>query len=512
MKKTKLISLLLVLATLLCALASCGDGVVNNGGTTNDGDGGDRTDDGSWENVTFKNQTVRYCISVNQYEEATFPAGNIYTKGPDQAGSNEVFKEVLARNTAACESLGINIEYSTRDLTYDKILEDVRSIVQTSSKNSPDIYNNDINGLSWSMLDGLLWNVKNPGEDVKNYFDFEAKGWYTEYIKGCTFDQDKYYIFAGDYFIDMIRMAWVVLVNNDLFEQNLNKMPSWCSDSVDSFYEYVADGYFTFDMLGDIVSRVSSDGAGGVMGETEKTDALIGFGYNNVTHWAFLPATGVTIFYQDKTDGYKPKVIENIDTFQKVADRWKAMVNQFGTFFEVYPQDCTATFVGGNVLFCSSRLGEMEAPLLRDAPFAKGLIPTPKWDDAQQEAYHTIVHDQTEIGCILASANAFSASSAYMQYLNENSDKVMYAYFEKGLKYKYNDDANSREMMDIVRESTDSPFGSLIGKLCKDLYKGTGALHDITLNTTAISSTFASEKDAYNDCLKQMMDTFAKFE
>lgn len=77
---------------------------------------------------------------------------------------------MLARNTKACETLNVNIEYSTRDLTYDKILDDIRGIVQTSSANSPDLYNNDINGLSWAMLDGLLWNVNAPGDAIKSYF------------------------------------------------------------------------------------------------------------------------------------------------------------------------------------------------------------------------------------------------------------------------------------------------------------------------------------------------------
>lgn len=141
---------------------------------------------------------------------------------------------------------------------------------------------------------------------------------------------------------------------------------------------------------------------------------------------------------------------------------------------------------------------------------AKGLIPTPKWDTYEQEEYHTIVHDQTEIGCILNTANAFSAASAYMQYLNEESDKVVYAYFEKGLKYKYNDDANSREMMDIVRESTDSPFDWQIGVLCQQLYTGTTPLHGMWIEESkTCASTFASEKDAYNDCVAKMIEKFA---
>ena len=97
-----------------------------------------------------------------------------------------------------------------------------------------------------------------------------------------------------------------------------------------------------------------------------------------------------------------------------------------------------------------------------------------------------------------------------MQFMAEESDSVVYTYYEKGLKYKYNDDKNARAMMDLVRETTDSPFGFQIGVLCQMLYTGPTALKGMYLNhNTTISSTFASEKDAYLDCMATML---AKFE
>lgn len=99
-----------------------------------------------------------------------------------------------------------------------------------------------------------------------------------------------------------------------------------------------------------------------------------------------------------------------------------------------------------------------------------------------------------------------------MQYLNENSSATVHAYYEKGLKYKYNDDENARAMMDIVRETTDSPFGMQIGALCESLYTGVGTLKGLKFlkeNVNSCASTFASEKDAYNDCLTKMIEKFA---
>ncbi len=503
MKATRWTCFLLLLALAASLFVACTLPGTGTGG----GGGGDRID-GNWENVDFGGQEVRLCISVNKYKEVTFPAADVYTRGPDTAGSNEVSKEVLSRNARAEAELGVRIKYSEKDIGVTYILEDIRTIVQTASKNSPDVYNNDIYDLSRAMVNGLLWNVTDPGEGIKNYFDFEADGWYLEFMRGCTFDQSKMYLLAGDYFIDMIRMAWVIYVNNELFANNIEKMPAWCG-SVTEFYEYVADGFWDFDVLADMARRAFVDGTGGIRGETEKTDRTVGLAVNHTTDWIFSASSGVTIYYQDKEDGYAPKVMDTIDTYQKVANKFVDMQDSVGVYWEEQVITSTECFLQGNFLFAVSRLGEMESTALRDFAAAKGLVPTPKWDDNAQEEYHTVLHDQAEIGCILGSANAFSAASALMQFLNEESDAVVYTYYEKGLKYKYNDDKNARAMMDIVRETTDSPFGFQIGVLCQSLYTGTGSLSGLYIEkNNSCASTFASEKDAYVDCMNKMIEKF----
>ena len=100
-----------------------------------------------------------------------------------------------------------------------------------------------------------------------------------------------------------------------------------------------------------------------------------------------------------------------------------------------------------------------------------------------------------------------------MHFIAEESDQVVHAYYEKGLKYKYNSDKNARAMMDLVRETTDSPFGFQIGVLCQSLYTGSPALKGLLIKDNAtISSTFASEKDAYNDCMARMIEKFEKLD
>ena len=226
----------------------------------------------------------------------------------------------------------------------------------------------------------------------------------------------------------------------------------------------------------------------------------------NNSNWAFSAGSGITLYYQD--ENYEPKVMQDYSKFQLVANKFQNLEQTPGVLKQQLPQDATSCFLQGNFLFAISRLGEMESEALREFKPAKGLVPIPKWSVQEQDDYITTLHDQVEIGAILNTAQAFSASSALMQYLNEESEKVVYTYYEKGLKFKYNDDKNNREMMDLLRETVGSPFGFQIGDHCQDFYTGTGKLKGMYITDSSLASTFASEKDAYNDCMAKMIEHF----
>ena len=196
--KRKLLILVLILSMVLCSFVACSD----DGGEVID-NGGDRGEDGSWDGVDFGGATLRMCVSANQEDEVTFPAAVIYTKGPDEVTTDEVQKKVLARNQRVEKMLNLKVDYTLTDLAIYDVLGDIEQRVRGSAEDAPDIYNNDLHGLARAMMAGYLWNVKNPGKDVagnevKNYFDFSYEGWHYDYMKGCTFDQEKLYLLVGN--------------------------------------------------------------------------------------------------------------------------------------------------------------------------------------------------------------------------------------------------------------------------------------------------------------------------
>ena len=188
-----------------------------------------------------------------------------------------------------------------------------------------------------------------------------------------------------------------------------------------------------------------------------------------------------------------------------------------GILFERLVLSSTEYFFNGNVLFAASVLGELESTTMRDVTFTKGLVPFPKWDEQKQDDYHTMVHNQGEIGAILINASSFGKASAFMQAANEESQEVLHEYYEKGLKFKYSDDKNIRAMIDLVHDTIDNPFGLHMPCIIANNF-GNGSAGWIwtgncfgALNNT-VASTFGAEKIAYETALQKTLENFAKLE
>ncbi|MCQ2385190.1 MAG: hypothetical protein MJ078_00720 [Clostridia bacterium] len=489
---------LLTVFTLLFPLTGC-----NQNNRTGQKDGGDRIGDG-WEGVDFGGDTVRMCVSAHQDIEVTFPAADIYTKGPD--GNNvtdKVQMKAKERNEKVAKMLNVNVEYTTMNLNYDEIVDNVKQLVTNDSEKAPDIYNNDEYGLIRAMVGGYLWNVKNAGEGIRNYFDFTDDGWYTSFMEGCTVDPEKLYVLSGDYFIDMVRMAWVLYINETMFNSNLNKIAAY--NTISDFYTAVDCGAWDYDLLEELTTAVKSDvNRDGVISEKDKG----GLFYSHITGWIFTSSTGNTVLQQDK-DG-KPFVITDTGLAYSTYKKLRSLFDCEGTVYRQEVLDSTKYFMDGNFLFAMSVLGEMESAEMRNISFDKGLVPIPKFDSQKQDDYHTMVHDQTEMGCILKTTRSFPAASAVMQALNEESADTLREYYAPSLKVKYNDNPNARKMIDLVHETIDNGFGMTIsGLIFGDFSADIKTPSPQTDVGDMFSSIYAANYEAYEEALQAMLDKFA---
>ncbi len=520
--------LALLLAMLMCVacLAGCD-------GSRSNPDGGDKN--GDWKNVDFGDATLTVSVSASLDKEVTFGASDVYTKGPDKPTTETVQKQVLARNKRVAEDLNMKVEYQTTDWDVNHVFPHVEQLVANDAADAPDIYGNDIYGLTSAMLNGYLWNVTDPGLDasgtpVKSYFDFDHDCWYKEYMEGASFSKDKLYLMVGDYNIDTIRFAWVFFVNKNLWDStfgNLTEEDGWSYNTYESACDYIDETHeWFYDDVISLASIAHNDAGGSANEVTDKNDAQIGLCINKIAARIFIWGSGLSIYEWTKngkacapgegTPSFRT-VTEAAGDFAKLGNKYTELYNGKGVLArDVAVKDSVTQFFDGKIVMSMAVLGEMESVEMRGTDFERGILPFPRYTRTGTDGIHTVVHDQAEIDAILSNAKSFNMASAFLQYVNEESMEILETYYEEVLKFKYNESRGARKMIDLVHDSVDSPFDSVLstkifkealGNESKQLYlyfqKDADAKRDSTF-----SSAYAGERDALERKLAEMVADF----
>ena len=518
MRRTKIIAFLLVIVMLVSVLASCNGGSEETEETVSQ-DGPQL--DQKWMDLNFGEDLI---INVNVFNpsEQTFLNPSIYERGPESIAeaTDTVTKMVYDRNVTIANALDLNIVWEETNATIIAGQTILEQFVKLSPDNSPDIYVSFIYDIIHSMLTGSLQNLyhnygeENPQDGEVNYFDFDAEGWYTEYMKGTTMRQDKMYMMAGDYFVDIIRWSYVIYVNRTLFDE-LGIM----GYNMDYLYADVIDKAWDYEWFAIFIEQAFQDANGDGV-EDSKVDDSIGFISTPHMERAFTWTTGLSVVgWEGEAYNSKPYIIENNADMFAFAGEFDKLYNTPGVMRIDNILGAITLFLEDGVLFTLSMMGEMESESVRDSEVQKGLLPVPLYDKDKQDDYYTLVHDLANIGCILNNVRRFSAATAYMQLANETSVPILKEYYEKALKLKYTEDADDRAMIDLIHDRVVSPFDSIIARLIisggaflpEAPFSGT-EIYNIVLyaadDTAGFQSSYATGSEGWKKNLIRMSEIF----
>ncbi len=435
--------------------------------------------DGNWAGLDFKDATLTVSVSVNNPTEVGFKNAGVYTRGPDTPSQETVQKKVLARNKKVADDLNVTLEYQTTDFDYDLILYHLETLVYGDPTDAPDIYNNDVYSLAQAMLNGYLWNVTDPGLDgngneVTGYFDFSHEAWYKEYMEGATFSKDKQYLLAGDYNIDIMRFAHVLLVNTDLFDatfSGLTEADGWGFNTYESACKFIEDtGRWFYDDMIALSAIAHNDAGGSTIGKTDINDAQIGLCLNDLASRVVISGSGVSAYEWTKNgkkcapgEG-KPAFVTDTTNLVKLGFKYTELYNAKGVIGggSLSAVDSVQLFMEGQTVMTLATLGEMETEQLKNTRFTRGILPFPRYS-SELDGITAVVDDSAEVDCILGNTSSFAMASAFLQYVNELSSEVLDAYYEDVLKIEYDDDSKgARAMIDLVHDTVDSPFDSVM--------------------------------------------------
>lgn len=331
-----------------------------------------------------------------------------------------------------------------------------------------------------------------------NYYDISSidlsKPWWDQRIQDGYTINGKIYGMTGDFEMEDDLNELAVLYNISIANQY----------SIDDPVQTVLDGNWTMDYMKTQVEKVTADLNGdGVLDGNDQwgltTESLAG--------WYFIVGSGDSSIINKNG-----KMSLNLDDaklsaiFEKVmallADKSITLCTDDGLLKDDIWNTTEKMFQNDQVLFRTGTFGDCTS--FREMQSDFGVLPIPKYDDAQNE-YYCMSHNVAKPAMIPITISDAERSGLILDALSYQSMLTLNpAFYETYLGDKILRDENAMKMLNILFSSKiyDIDFtmdiSGLPGKVYKDIKKG----------TDTFSSDIASVSDKAEAALKKFTSAF----
>ena len=468
----------LVLCLVMCAMAfsACGSKKKKNNTAT----GGDETTPTTtvvttdkWEDLGKEVSALAasnrsFKIEFDSYKDAERAARNdVYVAGPDADGyetASAIEQMVYERNKAACDLLGVTVEYDYwSNYGWGAQAKQINTVVQGNDPNAPDVFVFMLYDLLRAMrTNGSfkdIWSI--PG----SYFDFNAQGWMKDWMESLSFTGDRAYILGSDYFIDIFRNMGVLPFNVDLMDANGSKLSKALFGAEglaagetmsQRFFDYVESGNWTWDSLGLLCQAIWDDKDNDSMSSIKDTLGIITESYSGMPAAIILYSTGEALTevkqVADPTDPNKfTQTITYPDTSAVLGGIFDAVAGVYsGNGALVTTSENKGTteddpgmayhyqkFAQDEVLFTDpSLLGKLEDDVFQQMQSLYSVVPLPKVSVGKE--YNTLIHNTADVGAINVNTDPGKAKviTAFFEYCTEHSKEIREEFLEIVTKYK----------------------------------------------------------------------------
>ena len=444
-----------------------------------------------------------------------------YVKG-SEAYSKRIDKDVASRNIKATEITKVSVTYKYWDnisanglgATIGHIEDRVTS---TTIKDAPDVYSTFIYDLIGSSVKGYFANLKGTtrGSSVLkglNYFEFvydksnyenelfqtgNDRGFMYEWMESVTLDpNNRMYVLASDYLIDMARAQTVIPFNVALLEDvGWDITDDWSGDdefSVADFYQQVKAGEWTYDLMMEYAAAVYSADSDGETGKWIG-DETVGFALSDreLSTNAMVYSAPIQIINKDWNeqrndwDYSYPNVNDIFEEYGLAAftDAIGGLLAADGVIFvgtnqRNSPTDYSAfgdyhfaairnRFSEGHVLFGDvTMVGSLEHDAYQEmGPDAFGVVPIPIFhsnideDGNVIDSYNTQIHNVGRAAAIAYNTKKFVECTAFLNYQSTHSEIVIDTYFTYELCYgSAGGEDSTVEMFKYIYDNVGSGF------------------------------------------------------
>ncbi|MDD4774764.1 MAG: hypothetical protein PHZ09_14375, partial [Eubacteriales bacterium] len=293
------------------------------------------------------------------------------------------------------------------------------------------------------------------------------------------------YFITGDISVMDNEGTWCVLFNKKLAEEY----------NVGDLYELVDDGTWTMDRMHQTASAVASDLDGDGLMTIDDRWGLLTERFNTYGFWVgggnkiadIDDNTPVATMYNERSDSMLEKVLA-------------LQLDKEVTFPSVNAPDYTAftnIFTEGNGMFLYCSMLMITNFRTSDTDF--GILPAPKYDEAQSGYYNTYSHINLTAYSVPVTSEDTSRTGAIMETMAVISKyKLTPAYYDVSLKGKFIRDNESEKMLDLILATRNYDIGSVLNAGgAVDMLMNAGDAFDFTSEYAKIENKIVDDLDTY---------------
>lgn len=408
---------------------------------------------------------------------------------PEEITGEALNDAVYNRNLAVCDAL--NISLVNTEGQWANGITMTRAFIQANS-DEYDICCNEAALIAPLALEGLLQD----GAKIDSVH-LENPWWDQNAISSANLGDTRYLLW-GNMHLMLYECYYPVLVNKTYVE----------NASLTDPYTLVREGKWTFDVMHSYMETALQD----INGDGKYVAGEDHFGLAIFDHGAtsFFTAADTSLFSMDE---------KHMPVFRGLTERYEAVFSKLSsTIFQnkdnllrtntpaVASLDSEARvhdgFGMGGAMFYVEPLGSVKK--FRNVDFEVGVLPMPKYEETQSEYISYIYHGADAVTIPVTNRDTDRTGVILEMFGARSHTLVIPVYFDTTLAFKYIQDAESKEMLDIMFANGRFDLGSIYkwGGITEAAY---GQLFSKSPN---LASKITALTDKTNAAVQETIDTY----
>ena len=394
--------------------------------------------------LNFDGEEIRIVVASNVVSRDAIAAIGVDV---DEKTGETLVDSVYDRNAQVEALLGVDIQLIDV-FPHSGFTKSVQDVLMAGD-DEYDIFFAQQGGDIDLCLDGYIINLHDLSEygNPTCHIQEDAEWWGGKYMDLYTVEDELYWL-SGNLSMNYTGGAICSLVNLTMY----NKL---FLEEYGSIYDVVRRGDWTFDLMAKMSSVVYQD--------ADSSDSITAgdtfgwwFGGSSFYKMAMVISSGIETT-QKNADGTLTFLINQSNSH--FIERSQAIYTLLYESVGITETKDVGKFTDGNTLFDVSMLNYLRNAEYREMSDDFAVIPTPKFNQAQEE-YRIAMHDNNHLiglpytNTKIEACTATLELMAYLSYYN-----VFPEYLNEALKYKYTRDEEAAEMIQLIYDGVYTDFG-----------------------------------------------------